>query len=98
MTQPITRMIQHLPRIQSAAAALLFASLAAATAHPGHPLSEHGAAHVVTSPYHLAVLALTGVGLLAASRLVQRRVPRRFLQGAGFAALVLTAALWATCA
>lgn len=93
MTQRYTRMMP-LQRIPVAATALWLASLAAATAHPGHRLGDHGVSHVVTSPYHLLVLALVGFGLFVASRFVQRRVPRRLLQGAGVAALVATAALW----
>jgi hypothetical protein len=76
------------------AASLWLASLAAAQAHPGHRLGDHGALHVVSSPYHLIVLALIGASLFVASRFVHRRAPRRLMQGAGVAALVAMAALW----
>lgn len=94
MTQRITRMIQPQIRLSLACLVALSASLANVHAHPGHRLGEHGASHIVTSPYHLAMLGLTGVALYVVSRFVQRRLPRRLLQGAALAALVLTAALW----
>jgi hypothetical protein len=78
-----------------AIATLAQALFAASTyAHPGHSLGERGPWHVVSSPYHLLVLALTGAGLWLAGRLVERRLPRRLLQGAGLGALCLAALLW----
>ena len=65
-----------------------------ATAHPGHSLGEHGPLHVITSPYHLAMLALAGGALLVASRFVQSRWPRCVLQGAGIAAFLTVALVW----
>lgn len=75
-----------------AIAALILACFdLSATAHPGHSLGEHGPLHVVTSPYHLAVLALAGSAFLVASRFVHRRLPRYLLQGAGFTAFLVLA-------
>ena len=65
-----------------------------AQAHPGHGLGEHGAAHVMTSPYHLAVLAGTGVALWFGARLVQNQIPRRILQAVGVVAVLTAAAIW----
>ena len=75
-------------------AVILLGSLLAAHAHPGHALEDHGVAHVVTSPYHLGVLALAGSGLWFAGWCVQRRLPRRLLHCAGVAALAGAAILW----
>ena len=83
-------------RISSLAitALVLACSVLSTTAHPGHSLGEHGPLHVVTSPYHLAMLALAGGALLVASRFVHRRWPRRLLQGAGIAAFLAIALVW----
>ena len=56
-------------------------------AHPGHPLNEAGLSHLLTSPNHLVVLALAGGAMSIASHFVQRRLPRRVLQGCGAFAL-----------
>lgn len=93
MTQRIPRMIQQ-TRLQLAATILFLGSLATTNAHPGHRFADHGAAHVFSSPYHLALLAFAGVVLFVAGRLAQRTLPRRLLQAGGLAALALTAALW----
>jgi uncharacterized membrane protein len=77
------------------AAALAFAlGSAMAQAHPGHGLHDASATHILTSPYHLAVLALSGAVLLLVARFVQRRLPRRLLQGAGLAALAVATVIW----
>jgi hypothetical protein len=82
-------------RLLSGASALgCFLSITSASAHPGHGLGEHGATHIVTSPYHLAVLALVGAALWLVGRFVQRQLPRRLLQGAGFAAILAAALIW----
>jgi hypothetical protein len=65
-----------------------------ASAHPGHNLSDVNAQHLLTSPDHLAVLALGGLGLWFAARFVQRRLPRKLLQGLGLLALVTAVVLW----
>jgi hypothetical protein len=69
-------------------------SAISASAHPGHRLGEHGATHIVSSPYHLAMLALGGAMLWLTGRFVQRQLPRRFLQGAGIAAVLTAALIW----
>jgi peptidoglycan/LPS O-acetylase OafA/YrhL len=77
-----------------AAALALALGSAMAQAHPGHGLHDASATHILTSPYHLAVLALSGAALLLVARFVQRRLPRRVLQGAGLAALATATVLW----
>jgi hypothetical protein len=75
-------------------ALILACFVLSATAHPGHSFGESGALHVVTSPYHLATLALAGGAFLVASRFVHRRLPRFLLQGAGIAAFLTVALIW----
>ena len=65
-----------------------------AVAHPGHAWGDADARHLLTSPDHLALLALTGGVMMLAARLIQRRLPRRLLQGAGAAAVVVAAVVW----
>jgi hypothetical protein len=77
-------------------ALVLVHSVLSATAHPGHGLGEHGPLHIVTSPYHLAMLAWAGGGFLVAARFVRRRWPRCLLQGAGLAAFLTVALIWGT--
>ena len=55
----------------------------AAQAHPGHGLLERGVAHAFTSPVHVALLAVMGVTLFGGAHLIQRRLPRRAMQGLG---------------
>lgn len=74
--------------------ALAMLTAISANAHPGHSLGEHGAAHVATSPYHLAMLAAAGAGLWISGRFVQRQLPRRVLQGAGIATVLSAAAIF----
>lgn len=62
-----------------------------AQAHPGHSLGEHGAAHVITSPYHLAMLAGIGVALWFGGRFARAQVARRVIQGTGIAAVLIAA-------
>jgi len=75
-------------------ATVLALGAATAHAHPGHGLHEASVSHILTSPYHLAVLALSGAVLLLVGKFVQRRLPRRVLQCMGVAALVTTTVLW----
>ena len=70
---------------------LLVVGTLSAHAHPGHNLLESTPSHVLTSPYHVAVLALSGVALFLGARLVQRQLPRRLLQVAGVVALAAAA-------
>jgi hypothetical protein len=73
----------------------LFAVTGTLHAHPGHGLLEHGPLHPMTSPFHLAVLALVGGTLLAGAHLIQQRFSRRILQGIGGLALMATMVLLA---
>lgn len=77
----------------SAALSLFVAMAPVAHAHPGHGLVDHGALHAITSPYHLGVLALCGAGLWFGARFVQGRGPRRILQYAGLAGLLVAGVL-----
>ena len=83
-------------RISSIAitATILVCFVLSAAAHPGHSLGEHGPLHVITSPYHLAMLAFAGGAFLIASRFVHHRLPRWLLQGAGLAAFLAGAIIW----
>ena len=78
--------------------ALISTSLTAlaltAQAHPGHALHDATPQHLLTSPDHLAVLALGGVALWLTGRFAQRQMPRRILQGAGVAAILTAAVIW----
>lgn len=73
---------------------LPFVAAISANAHPGHGLGEHGAAHVITSPYHVATLAVAGVALWLTGRFVQRQSVRRVLQGSGLAMVLVAAAVF----
>ena len=68
--------------------AALLALIQTANAHPGHPLLDHGTAHVITSPYHLLILATIGVVLLAAAQIIQSRWAQRCLRVAGVGAVI----------
>lgn len=74
-------------------ATVTLALAVSAQAHPGHGLGDHGALHAVTSPHHLAVLALCGAGLWFGARFVQRRASRRLLQITGGVALLAAGVL-----
>ena len=78
--------------------ALITSSLTAlaltAQAHPGHDLRNATPQHLLTSPDHLAVLALCGVALWFAGRLAQRQMPRRILQCTGVFAILTAAVIW----
>ena len=65
-----------------------------ANAHPGHGVLEASPTHILTSPYHLAVLALSGLTLFFGARLVQRQLLRRVLQVTGVIALIAAIAIW----
>jgi hypothetical protein len=73
---------------------LLAISGAQVSAHPGHHPAEYGAGHLVSSPYHLLTLALTGVGLVLVARLVKHRASARWLSVAGFAGVAGAGAGW----
>ena len=65
-----------------------------ASAHPGHDIRDATPQHLLTSPDHLAVLALGGMTLWLIGRFAQCQMPRRLLQGAGVAGLLASAVLW----
>ena len=77
-----------------ATAAAVVLGGAIAQAHPGHSLHDASATHILTSPYHLAILASGGALLWFAARFIQRRLPRRLLQGAGLVAIATATVLW----
>jgi len=85
-------------RSASAALRLLFltafvALAGLAPAHPGHGMLDQGPGHVVGSPYHLAMLALTGGVLLIGARWVEQKLPRRVMQVVGTLTLLATTTL-----
>ncbi|HEY1170139.1 MAG TPA: hypothetical protein VGH19_02110 [Verrucomicrobiae bacterium] len=65
-----------------------------ASAHPGHDLSQASASHIVTSPYHIMMLALGGAAFWIAGTQVQRRIPARVLSTVGVVMLVGAVVLW----
>ena len=71
-----------------------FAFALCAQAHPGHALGDHGALHVATSPYHLAILAAGGAALWFTARFIKNRLPRRALQTFGVLAVAAAGVLW----
>jgi len=79
-------------RLFPAAAVLVCAT--SLQAHPGHGLFEQGPLHTITSPYHLAVLALTGCALFVGAHFIRQQMPRRAAQLVGTTAVVLSAVLW----
>ena len=92
MTTPIIRHISALRTVVSAALLAEFAS-GIAHAHPGHILREASVSHLLTSPYHLAMLAISGATFWFSARWVERRLPRRLLQVCGVAAVTTAAVL-----
>ena len=87
------KLSRHISRVLSAVTLLAVGGLTA-HAHPGHSMLETSPAHVLTSPYHIAVLALGGLALFCSARLVQRQLPRRLLQATGVVALIAAAVSW----
>ena len=85
--------LTHNFKTRMTAAALLVAGLSA-QAHPGHTLHEESISHYVTSPYHLVVLSLMGVGLCGCALVVKRPAVRRVLATGGAAALLIAFILW----
>lgn len=63
-------------------------------AHPGHDLMDQGTIHVVTSPYHLATVAVFGLLICWAARFVKQRLPQRIIQIAGATAVLGAGILW----
>jgi H+/gluconate symporter-like permease len=69
-------------------------TLAPARAHPGHDLMEHGGAHVVSSVYHLFVVAAVAALCFGISALATNQVLKRTMNRFGLAGLVSFAVLW----
>jgi len=70
-------------------AALFALSASPLHAHPGHPIGDQGVSHVISSPYHLSILAALGLALWLGAWFVQRQGARRLLQAGGIAALLV---------
>ena len=70
----------------------LFATFPA-KAHPGHGLGEQAAAHIITSPYHLATFAAVGAAWYFGARFVQPQIPRRILQSVGIVTVLTAVAM-----
>ena len=68
--------------------AVLLAVVHSASAHPGHSLLDHGAAHVIASPYHLLILATLGLAMMASAQIVPSRSVQQFLRIAGVGAVI----------
>ncbi len=81
-----------LSRLGATATAFVFAL--SASAHPGHGWRDADAQHLLTSPDHLAWMAIGGAVVCFGARFAQRHWPRRLLQSTGAGALVLAAVLW----
>ena len=62
-------------------------------AHPGHSLFQQGAGHLVTSPFHVACLAVCGGGLFALARLLRNSIARRTVKVLGVAMVAAAFAL-----
>ena len=77
--------------IATSAAAI---SISTAHAHPGHDLGEHGPVHMLTSPYHLAILAVLGLAIWFAGRFIQKQLPKRLVQCSGAAVALAAVVLW----
>lgn len=88
---PVRRPLAAVPALLC----LLAAGLTPAQAHPGHAWSEASPQHLLTSPDHLAALAVLGAVSWLGARWVQRRWPRRLLQLVGCVAVAASAILWA---
>lgn len=69
------------------AGALLWPLPLNVSAHPGHGLEGHGAAHFISSPYHWAVFLGVGLALFGLARKAGRFAP--LLRAAAAASLVL---------
>lgn len=74
--------------------ALLPLSVLLANAHPGHDLLQHGAAHAATSPYHIAVLGICALVMLAVAQIVRSSAAKKYLRWGGAVALIAAVAMW----
>ncbi|HMJ92446.1 MAG TPA: hypothetical protein VK530_21665 [Candidatus Acidoferrum sp.] len=62
-------------------------------AHPGHDMFDQGVAHMVASPFHLALLAVSGIALAALATFVRTPRARASLRFGALTCIVLTALL-----
>ena len=63
-------------------------------AHPGHGLGDHGVAHVVSSPFHVAALLAVALGCWGAAWFVSHTLGRRLLRFGAVAAFFGAAVAW----
>ena len=89
-----SRLARNLVTKLSAIMALIFAAATTGRAHPGHALSDASTQHVLTSPYHLTILAVSGLALWTVGYFIHRRTARRVLQLGGAFAVLSAAGLW----
>jgi hypothetical protein len=75
--------------------AAVLAVVHSANAHPGHGLLDHGAAHMITSPYHLVILGALGVAMIAVAQIVRTGSVQRFLRIGGVGAVLAAGLLCA---
>lgn len=54
-----------------------------AQAHPGHSLGDHGIAHILGSPNHMALLVTLSLAATAGAMLTKRLVAKRALHALG---------------
>ena len=80
--------------LTSAATAAIALSTTSVFAHPGHSLTDASMSHVLLSPYHLAMLAVSGVACYVGARFVQRQLPKQVLRHLGVVLLLSSAVLW----
>jgi len=73
--------------------AILALGTTLASAHPGHSWQDESVSHFVTSPYHLVILTMIGLGLVLGAVFVQRLITRRAMQLTGVTALAVGAVL-----
>lgn len=92
--KPLSFVTTGADRLKLLVSSSLLSIALTAQSHPGHDLRDASPQHLITSPDHLAVLALSGLALWLAGRFVQRQLPRRLLQGAGLAAILSAAVIW----
>jgi hypothetical protein len=88
------RVVAQLLAVTVVTIIFILAASTPALAHPGHGWRDHHASHFLTSPDHLAVLALAGAAAWGLAWGVRHVAARRWLQYLGGSAVLLSAALW----
>ncbi len=68
--------------------------VATAQAHPGHSLAEASPGHLLSSPDHIALLALAAFLPVYIARQIPHPVARRWLDATGVVVALATAAMW----